>query len=463
MPARDVTLASITALATATSASAVITPFFSVSQSPPDILSPSFAITDDLDGDGDEDIIAITDFGPIVWYENDSTQTPPIFTLHTIAEADETFSPSTAYPGDFTGNGLKDILVAQRLTDDILLFESRMEAGELVFDRTVLIPGGGGTLQAVPVDLDGDGDLDILFDTYQQALQVVELGWFENKGGDPLEFQLHIIDATIYNNAVVLTPADLDLDGDMDFIGGSGTTTARCDPNQNTATWYENSGTTPPFFIPRRLGNSTCVVTPHVGDMNGDGWPDIVTIGEFIDIFVNPGPGSTDFEQINVFTPNEFTQGVAFDGDLADIDGNGALDILLDLQVPSSVGMNQGGFAAVWLLNVDNFFPDFRPFAFPGTLEPASQIEAADFDGDGDFDVFLFSETGDKSEYIDNRLITCPGNCDGNASIGFSDLVCILFNFGESTPVGSLDCDDSGVVDFDDIICTLFLFGPCDG
>lgn len=55
----------------------------------------------------------------------------------------------------------------------------------------------------------------------------------------------------------------------------------------------------------------------------------------------------------------------------------------------------------------------------------------------------------------------CPGDCDGSGTIDFSDLVSILFAFGEPADP-ACDTDGSGAQDFNDLAATLFLFGPCE-
>lgn len=56
----------------------------------------------------------------------------------------------------------------------------------------------------------------------------------------------------------------------------------------------------------------------------------------------------------------------------------------------------------------------------------------------------------------------CPGDCDGNGIVDFSDLTAMLFAFGGQDPVAGCDADGSGIVDFNDLTSALFLFGPCE-
>ncbi|CAE7897707.1 unnamed protein product [Symbiodinium necroappetens] len=70
------------------------------------------------------------------------------------------------------------------------------------------------------------------------------------------------------------------------------------------------------------------------------------------------------------------------------------------------------------------------------------------------YDAVLFLAESAGTEKI------CLGDCDGNGSIDFNDLVSMLFVFGQDTDDGC-DADENATVDFNDLVATLFLFGPC--
>ena len=57
--------------------------------------------------------------------------------------------------------------------------------------------------------------------------------------------------------------------------------------------------------------------------------------------------------------------------------------------------------------------------------------------------------------------VPCPGDCDSNGSVNFSDLVATLSEFGGPGSNPGCDADDSGAVNFSDLVATLSLFGPC--
>ena len=79
----------------------------------------------------------------------------------------------------------------------------------------------------------------------------------------------------------------------------------------------------------------------------------------------------------------------------------------------------------------------------------------------------LLDETGgtlhspDDYEAVEPGVALCAADCDDNGTVEFNDLICMLFEFGNTGADIRIDCDENGAVEFNDLICALFAFGPC--
>ena len=163
-----------------------------------------------------------------------------------------------------------------------------LNRGPGVFEKKTLFAAphphwGSSGLEVV--DLDQDGDTDVLFthgDTLDAAAEMRPyhgLSWLENRGG--LSFVHHRVD--IYYGALRAEAGDLDGDGDLDLVAASYfpnlTEKRRRRFNLSGVVWYEQ--TVPGSFRPRSLAGIPCdYITLELGDIDGDGRTDII-LGNF--------------------------------------------------------------------------------------------------------------------------------------------------------------------------------------
>lgn len=229
----------------------------------------------DLDQDGDIDL-AIAVFGgqgkgEVLWLENTAKgyQTHQLLGLSGALNIDDT---------DLNGDGIVDLvtLVAQE-HETLIAF---MGKGEGAFERRDLVSAGhpmfGATSMSV-VDLDRDGDPDILFtngdafDTQTDPKPYHGLQWLENKG--KMQFAAH--DIGRYYGAVNAQAADVDGDGDLDIVASSWVNDWD-DAKRNSLIWYENNGRQ--SFTPYPISQAYRGLVPLiVADFSGDGAADILT------------------------------------------------------------------------------------------------------------------------------------------------------------------------------------------
>lgn len=217
----------------------------------------------DMDGDGDIDILAnagyneSSDYRITLWENHGNQMFSP---LDIASDWDQGFTP---YPVDMDNDGDQDIVVNDR-PDTLSWFEN---IGSLMFTEHTIDPTFGTSGVIYASDLDGDNDVDIL--THVSSSQ--DLAWWENDGSQG--FTKHVITSGAGRFSDIDT-TDLDGDGDQDMvatiIGGAG---------GNRTSWLENDGAQ--NFTEHTIANTSHPVSVCIHDMDADGDKDVVGTDQY--------------------------------------------------------------------------------------------------------------------------------------------------------------------------------------
>ena len=272
-----------------------------------------------------------------------------------------------------------------------------------------------GTLTAsAAVDLDNDGDLDLLVNEYSPgsgAYGTCTLKYYQNTGtsttpvyGTPTAAPFGI---TNFSTSIIQLPhfADMDNDGDQDLLLG---VSPLAYGSQPSIKYMPNTGTaTAPAFGPAQnnpfgisIPIDLFVLGPTTADMDNDGDIDLMlgTYAGSVQYYQNTGTAAVPAFAAPVQNPGGISPSsidAAF-STLADFDNDGDTDLLMssgyggNFEYFENTGTTTTFSFALPLLNPFGIVPSSADFSFP---------TAGDFDSDGDTDFIAGSYYGNLFYY----------------------------------------------------------------
>ena len=341
---------------------------------------PVSVYSSDLDGDGDQDVIAL--FGymggtqQVLWWENlDGAGSS--WNGHAI---DIGFSDGqNVVSSDIDGNGTMDVVAANR--DQSACWWSNTDGTGTQWEEHLACDIADWVECA---DMDGDGDTDLALSSWSLDTFL----WCENIDGVGETWVDHEITNKMIG-AICGNPCDINSDGFMDFIG------LEC--INSKLYWWENddgSGTTWTEHV-----ISSSLVHPqamHAGDMDGDGDFDVAAIsgdgGDVVWFRNDDGLGGAWTEvTVTVFTFPAAK--LLFDVQMSDLDADGDMDICGLL--------NCSGGWVFWCENLDGVGESWEVLTFVPPAHSPWSVHPADINGDGKNDLitcmlgFSFGQGGD--------------------------------------------------------------------
>jgi hypothetical protein len=219
--------------------------------------------TADLDGDGDSDVLVCRSDsvqGELMWFE--SLDQGYSWDEHVISAFQ---GVSDAWPVDMDSDGDMDVLgCAAGTSSGRIRWWENLNGSGLSWDEH-LIESGWGDFRCIGCcDLDDDGDLDVL----GCCVSPDRVAWWENLNGSGLSWDRHSITSGYYDPCW-MSSVDLDADGDMDVFASSDSVAG--------IRWWENLNGSGLSWDAHDIGGigylASCVSS---ADVDGDGYVDLL-------------------------------------------------------------------------------------------------------------------------------------------------------------------------------------------
>lgn len=366
---------------------------------------PRNLVVADVNQDGFQDVVVVAISGDnVAWYEHDGSVVPG-FTERDLTATAPLDGPRDVHVADLDADGDQDILVVTLTPDDagpgengqLVWFEND---GTTTFSASVL----DNTLQrprsVSTADMDGDGALDIVVASAEDS----DVFYYRSDGGADPGFVRRSVTGDVPGVSAAQA-GDMDGDGDIDVVASiiEGNTVGGVTYPGNRIIWLENEGDTngngKPNFVEYTIqSDATGAIDVDIADVNGDGALDIVS--------AIPGDNTIAWHENDGTAEPSFTNGVVSSSatdvrsvSVGDAEGDGDIDIF---------GSAFGDDAIYAFANSGQASPTFTLETVSSAVDGAIRAAVARVDADDKLDVFAIAGQGNEVLWFKNESTVLP-------------------------------------------------------
>jgi hypothetical protein len=354
------------------------------------------AIAVDIDGDGHADILQAAGTEGVWIYHNDGSGG---FAQTTRLPAPSATSNVVGViAADFDGNKTIDLFLA---TTDGTPSALLLNDGKGNFESQTSFAAIFGTSQtAIAIDYDDDGAIDLIT-TGTSSIPADPTGGgiviLHNQTGTFVD----VTSTALVGGSFATTgaaAADVDNDGDLDLVFGAATTPCRLYLNDGKGVFQHGSVDALPTDV-------LDAGVPAFGDLDGDGFTDLFIPSSGQDrVLLNDGTGRfQDVTALHLGAEN--ANGVS--AVIVDLDDDGHNDVVV-VEQPGALRMYRND-------GTGRLFDYSAQIVGADTSLVNAAVALADFDGDGDLDIFLSHESASRAALLTNwaPLSTTDTDSDG--------------------------------------------------
>jgi len=280
---------------------------------------------------------------------------------------------------DIDNDGINDVVACGRYgSGQVVWYKTSSDYSS--FTKYV-VDDYNGCVRVLAYDFDGDSDIEIVASDYAND----HIYLYENDGTPATgTWTRHTVTSSV-DPGYKMDMDDYDKDGDMDIVANS--------PYGSNIIWCENTGSL--SFTTHTVSGASGVRGVCSGDIDGDGWVDIVGgLGGGTDDVIwyeNDGtPASGSWTGHTIDSSTVSSPSSVF---VVDIDGDSDNDVVVG-------GLNDG--VLVWYENVNGVGSSWTEHSISTYFNEIFSIDSDDLDNDSDNDIVVATVTDDTLAWFEN-------------------------------------------------------------
>jgi hypothetical protein len=191
----------------------------------------------DIDRDGHPDLVVVDNFhASVLWFQNSGHPRDGRLWKRRAITDGGLLGAYDVDAADFNGDGRPDVVASSwRMGNSFVWYENPGAGSEAEWKSHVIDAGQAETRTVAAADFNRDGRPDVLGGVTGAGIVL----WYENQGNASQPWKRHVIDLTAH--PMHGHPVDLDQDGDLDVVMAFGAA-AQGSTGYHEIVWYENVG-----------------------------------------------------------------------------------------------------------------------------------------------------------------------------------------------------------------------------